>query len=246
MEEASTTAAAQLLTTTMVPEAVQHIDAIITSLDLTVLIFAVAAAVFVTPPVSSHADFYRARPKQTQQSVQMQKRENTWYNWFFRMPRAPVVFSWFLFTNICLAISAIYYLYDSRNPAGQTNMDWYASIESLIFVLCILKYLWLGIVWNMHSYMVPMIFAILMAILMPIITIVLIILLGVRYSWVSMALMIPVFFFYIVIPLWTVILFCRYRKAQQVALTRINIHIHDSDHDHHHGHHHHHGHGHRA
>jgi hypothetical protein len=120
-------------------------------------------------------------------------------------------------------------------------MDWYASIESLFFVLCILKYLWLGIVWNMHSYMVPMIFAILMAMVMPIITIVLIILLGVRHSWVAMALMIPVFFFYLVIPLWTVILFCRYRKAQQIALSRIDILIQDTTHDHHHhhgGHHH--------
>lgn len=217
-----TTDPTQILT--VETESVQHIAAVITSLDLTVLILAVFGAVFVTPPVDPLSGLYKSTPKTgTQQVI---KRERSVWDWFYRMPRAAVVFSWFLFTNICLALSMIFYLYDSRNPMGQVNGNWYVSIESLFFFLCILKYLWLGIVWNMHRYMFPMIMAIIKAIIMPIIIVILIILLGVRHSWPAMALMFPVFLFYIALPLWSVLIFCRYRKSQVARNTQIEVHVH--------------------
>lgn len=192
----------------IVPESLQHINAVVTSLDLTILVLAAFGAVFVTPPIDPISGLHRHK------SMNKVTEESSKCSWFWRMPRSAIIFSWFLFTNICLALSMIFYFYHSRNPTGKSNSDWYISIESLFFFLCILKYLWMGIVWNMHHYAIPMIMAIIKAIIMPIVTVILIILLGVRHSWAAMALMIPVFLFYIALPLWSILIFTRYRKSK--------------------------------
>ncbi len=171
-------------------------------LQLTTLILATAAAIFVVPPMSAAVDFYHGHLKKR-------------CGFLGQPPRAPMLFAWAFLANVFLLLSTIWYLY---NEAGLTAADditaaYYITVESLIMVVIALKYVWKGLVWNLYDRTWAMVLALIISVAVPLLELVLTILMGIRNVWVSMAFMLLVFLINVPMPFWTYVIYTFFKEA---------------------------------
>lgn len=179
--------------------------AVVADLQLTLLIGAVFAMVFMPPSLVTRSDLmYKAATAAARRQRQ---------NWFTRPPRASMLFTYMLVTNIFLMLSMIWYLWNSANPVVEEDIDFYVSIESLYYALCGLKYLWLFLIWNLGRHTLAMLLAATCGALAPIVSGALIVLLGLRQSWVAFGTMWPPALFYVALPFWAGAVYASHKLA---------------------------------
>lgn len=189
--------------------------AVVADLNLTLLIGAVFALVFMPPSLVTRSDLMY---KEATKPARRQKPGGCFGgcigSWFTRPPRASILFTWLMVTNISLLLSMVWYLYNAANPTEEEDIDFYVSIESLYYALCALKYLWLFLVWNLGRYTLAMLLAATCGALIPLVSGALIVLLGLRESWFAFAFMWPPGLFYVALPFWAAAVYTSHRQAQ--------------------------------
>lgn len=167
------------------------------TLSLTTLILATAAAIFVVPPMAAKIDYYHGHLRRKHAG------------WLGQPPRAPLLFAWGFVANVFLLLATVWYFYnESVNAASDdTAANYYLAVEALVMLVIAFKYLWKGVLWNLYDRTWAMVLAGLMAGIIPLADLVLIILMGIRNVWFSMAFMIAVFFIHVPLPFWTWVIY---------------------------------------
>lgn len=179
------------------------------TLSLTTLILALAAAIFVVPPMAAKVDFYHGHLKRK-------------CGFLGQPPRAPILFTWAFWANVFLLLSGVWYFYnESVNAAtDDTAANYYVAVESLIMLIIIFKYLWKGIVWNLYDRTWAMIIALILSVAVPLIELILIVLMGLRNVWFSMGFMIGVFLLNIPLPFWTWVIYSYFKEVPRKKKNR--------------------------
>ncbi len=171
------------------------------SLNLTLLIGLVIGAAFLPPMLVARSDLYK----------QMGPPPRRKPGWFSRPPRAAALYGWLTFINIPLALSMLFYLLYAADPVDDESIQYYVAIESLYYALCAAKYFWLMLVWNQGRHTTAMLLAGALGVLVPVLNAALLVLLGMRQSWVAFGLLWPPLGFYIALPFWTGAIWANYR-----------------------------------
>lgn len=156
-------------------------------------LFGIIALVFLQPPLY--------KPKFYEEYFASKSRSRKYVT---VPPSSKILGLYILFTNACVAASAIYYLYNARDPINTSDQQYYVSIQALFIALCGLKYLWYYILFNFYRRTLGMIMSTMMISLTVIVAAVLIVLLGILNQWVSFAVMFPPLLFYIICLIWTI------------------------------------------
>ena len=175
-----------------------HAKDVSASVTLTLLILAVYAAVFLTPPMSCAGDFYREI---------LRKKKISWWR---KPPRFQTLLLWLFAAGVCLVIAGVFYLNENNSPSTSEATNYYVAIESLFITLFMVRFLWQALLWNFNSATLGMVMAILFSICLPIWSLVLFILLAIRGSYVAMAFCIIAWLLYMPFPVWTATIYYHY------------------------------------
>ena len=176
------------------------------TLGLATLIFATFGAIFATPPMSASADFYRHHWHK--------KKEGFLGLWQRQPPRAALLHAWSIVINVCLMLSTVWYIYnEAMLTAGNDDAtNYFLAVLSLLLLIIVFRYFWKGLVWNHYYRTWAMITAGVMAVIVVLAEFVLIVLMGIRNVWFSMAFMMVIFLVSWPLPVWTWVLYYFFKE----------------------------------